>query len=642
MLQAVCQVNELPLRTTDFQRRDQDKRDRVCLLPGPGGRLARFKKFVANTLLLRTPSSKNRATKRPLQPVMNLSVANSVLFVSTISFTHCMKHLLISLVPWMAMTAAAQQDAPRLVEVVYSNIGPAEAWRVGDECYIAPNIITAWHWPYTIDNHEATIQAEGRTVRVELKTVHGRELFPVKAMVDQLGATCKWGTDDEMDVLGEVRIVSVQNDTLSIDTTISSKPHVFSLDNPGRLVVDVRGMVLGAHATANLPENVVASQYGPDTVRVVYTSDNVPRLATLTNDPTRHFEYKVAFPKRVPYVTGTPNLVTPNPQDDGPEPETSEPAGQTSQAAPNPQSGATSGQQPVITQETSRSVSMSIPLSAPMTSSVRFQRKDLFSIDLTLVGVHFQNPISKPQNDSIQAMSVRDTGDASVIRITTARPMGVQVSSVDSAVLLTFHKPSGTAKLTGKTIVVDPGHGGKDSGARSPDGTLDEKQVTLDIGGDLASALAAAGASVIMTRNSDVFIPLSERYGIALRAGADMFVSIHANSNRVNGSRSGTTTYYHGQDSTSKILAECVEHEIATVSGMPMLGTASDFSRYKSGFAVLRGCKMPAILVETGYINTQADRDKLANAGVQKDIAGAVVKGIKEFFGDAKQEEDSK
>lgn len=539
------------------------------------------------------------------------------------------------------MTAVAQQDAPRLVEVVYSNIGPAEAWRVGDECYVAPNILTSWHWPYTIDNHEATIQAEGRTVRVDLKTVHGRELFPVKAMVDQLGATCKWSTNDEMDVLGEVRIVSLQNDTLEIDTTISSKPHVFSLDNPGRLVVDVRGMVLGAHATANLPQNVVASQYGPDTVRVVYTSDSVPRLATLTNDPTRQFLYKIAFPKQVPYVTGAPTQTNTNPPPDSNEPE-NEPAGQTPQPQIDMQRGDTNGQQPVITQETSRSISMSIPLSAPMTSSVRFQRKDLFTFDVTLLGVHFRSSVSKPESETIQSMTVRDTGDASVIRITTARPMGVQVSSVDNAVLLTLHKPSGSARLTGRVIVIDPGHGGKDSGARSPVGDLCEKQLTLPIGEDLAAALAASGASVIMTRNSDVFIPLPERPSIANRAGADLFISVHANSNRVSGSRSGTTTYYHGSDPNGKLLAECVEHEIGAVSGMPMIGTVSDTSRYKSGFAVLRGCRMPAILIETGYINTQSDREKLADPSVQKEIAGAVVKGVKEFFGDAKQEEDSK
>jgi len=550
-----------------------------------------------------------------------------------------MKRLLISLVPWMAMTAVARQDAPRIVEVVYSNIGPAEAWRVGDECYVAPNIITSWHWPYTVSDGEATIQAEGRTVRVQLKTVHQRELFPVKAIVEQLGATCKWHGDSEMDVLGEVRIVSLSNQMLAIDTTISSKPHIFSLDDPGRLVIDIRGMLLGAQAANNLPENVQASQYGPDTVRVVYTSDDVPRLTSLTNDPARHFEYKVDFPKRTPYRTGSPDLVAPEvePQD-GDGRDTSRPPADSTPAPPS----AVSAQQPVITSESSRSTTLNIPLSAPLAGAVQWRRDDLYTFEITIPGAHFAGRVTKPESETIQTMSVTDTAGGSVVRMTTSRPVGVELSTVDNVVQLTLRKPTGSGRLTGRTIVIDPGHGGKDSGARSPASDLCEKQLTLQIGEDLAASLSSAGATVLMTRDSDVFIPLPDRPAVANRANADLFISVHVNSNAVSGSRSGTTTYYHAQDSAGKNLAECVEHEIALVSGMPMLGTASDCSRYKSGFAVLRGCKMPCILIETGYINTLVDRNRLVDPTVQKGMAAAIVKGVKEFLGDAKQEADAK
>lgn len=527
------------------------------------------------------------------------------------------------------MTAVARQDAPRQVEVIYSNIGSAEAWRLGYECYVAPNIITAWHWPFTVSNGEATIQAEGRTVRVQLKSVHGRDLFPVKAIVDQLGANCKWNGNSEMDVFGEVRIVSVSNDTLAIDTTISSKPHVFSLDNPGRLVIDIRGMTLGSHATDNLPANVKASQYGPDTVRVVYTSDDVPPIATETDDATRRYEYKVAFPKRQVYRTGKADIVPESGSDEEPP--------QTPQQPAQVQ-GPIGGQQPVVSNESRNSMTLSVPISAPLASAPEWRREDLFTFDIALPNVHFTGNVTKPDSEAIREMSASDTGIGSVLRITTYRPMGVELATVNDAVTITLHKMAGggDGKLSGKTIVIDPGHGGKDSGARSPTGDLCEKELTLQIGSDLAADLASAGATVIMTRNSDVFIPLMDRCGMANKAGADLFISVHINSNGISGSRSGTTTYFHGQDPVSKELAEEVEHEIALVSGMPMLGTASDTSRYKSGFAVLRGSKMPAILIETGYINTLVDRNRLTDSGVQKSIAAAIVRGVREFLGDAR------
>ncbi len=536
------------------------------------------------------------------------------------------------------MTAAASQDVPRQVEVVYSNIGPAEAWRVGDECYVAPNIITAWHWPFTVSNGEATIQAEGRTIRVQLKTVHQRDLFPVKAIVEQLGAICKWQRDDQMEVLGEVRIVAFANNELSIDTTISSKPHVFSLQDPGRLVVDMRGMLLGSHVVAGLPPNVQASQYGPDTVRIVYDAEDVPRIETSIDDATRHFAYKVAFPKKTPFITGHPPLVNTDEDstDNQGEAGRQDPTPQTQTQQPPAQ---VSANQPVITAETNRLTSLTIPLSTPLTAPIRWQRQDLFTFEVTLPGVHFSGPVTKPASAALQVFTARDTGDASVLRVTTTHPMGIEVSQADTGIILTMRKPSGSSRLTGRTIVVDPGHGGKDSGAKSPAGDVMEKQLTLEIGQDLAASLSSAGATVIMTRNSDVFIPLSERPAIANRSGADLFISVHINSNAVSGSRSGTTTYFHGSNPNSKQLAECVEHEVGLVSGLPVNGVASDTSRYKSGFAVLRGAKMPAILIETGYINTMSDRNRMMDPTFQKEMAQAVVQGVKEFLGDAKQED---
>lgn len=535
------------------------------------------------------------------------------------------------------MTAAAQQDVPRQVEVLYSNVGPAEAWRVGDECYIAPSVLTSWHWPFTIKDADATIQAEGRTLKVPTKIVHERVLVPVRAIVEQLGATCRWHGSDELDVLGEVRMIAIKGGALQVDSTISSKPHVFPLTDPSRLVVDLRGMILGARVSSQLPANVNASQLSADTVRIVYQADDVPKTLKNADDVTRHFVYNVDFSGHYRLREGTS-------ENGGTDNEGVQPPNTTTPQTPpatSPATGQIGAKSPVLFGETSRSLTVAIPLSAPLTGTapLRWRRVDLYTFELTLPGVHFTEPILKLDTESIEEVSLKEVVGASILRLQTSKPMGLELSTHDSTVELTFHKPLGSGGLGGKTIVIDPGHGGQDTGARSPDHEINEKDLTLAISADLGEDLASEGATVIMTRNSDVFIPLKDRSAVANDNGADLFISIHINSNAIRESRSGTTTYYHGHDPTGQTLAECVEHEIAKVSGLPKLGVSSDTSRYRTGFAVLRYSKMPAILVETGYLNCTLDRTKMCDENFQIIVAKAIVKGVKVFLSNAKEED---
>ncbi|HEY3780008.1 MAG TPA: N-acetylmuramoyl-L-alanine amidase [Fimbriimonadaceae bacterium] len=543
-----------------------------------------------------------------------------------------MKRLLICLVPWMAMTAAAQTaDAPRQVEVVYSNVGPAEAWRVGDECYIAPSVLTSWHWPYTMTGSDATIQAEGRTLKVQTKIVHDRVLFPVRAIVDQLGAICRWHGNEELDVFGEVRMVTVKDGTLSIDTTISCKPHIFSLTDPSRLVVELRGMVMNKRGTGDLPDSVQVTQEDANSVRVVYQSDNIPRLPSSTDDATRHWERRVDFKKVTVYKSGPPNPENPPPtggQDPNPPPVRAE-------------QGQVIAQSPVVTREDSSSLQLGIPLNVPLQSAPRWRKIDLYTFEVTLPGAQFESNYRQPQSESIEKVTFIQLDDAAVLRIKTTRPVSPQLSTTDAGILITMDKPAtytGGGSVAGKIIVIDPGHGGSDSGTVSPDRSCKEKDLTLQIATDLAQELTAAGAKVIMTRDTDIFIPLKDRPAVANNNGANLFISIHVNSNAtLNSTRSGTTTYYHGHAPLGQMLGESVEHEIASTSGIPELGTLSDLTRFpRSGMAVLRYSNVPAILVETAYITCPVDRSKLCSPSFQMNLARSIVRGIKEFFSNAK------
>jgi len=192
----------------------------------------------------------------------------------------------------------------------------------------------------------------------------------------------------------------------------------------------------------------------------------------------------------------------------------------------------------------------------------------------------------------------------------------------------------GNGKLAGKIVVVDPGHGGHDSGAKSPDGGYQEKNLTLKIGKYLSDKLASEGATVIMTRKTDVFIELTERAAIANRNNADFFISVHINSSSQNSTTSGTITFYHNQDPIKQLLADCIQREIAKVSKLRSIGTWSDTRIYQSGFSVLRNSKMPGVLVECGFINRSVDLKRMVTDDFQRAAAAAIVKGIKVYLGD--------
>jgi len=220
------------------------------------------------------------------------------------------------------------------------------------------------------------------------------------------------------------------------------------------------------------------------------------------------------------------------------------------------------------------------------------------------------------------------------------RPMGVEFVNSQREIMISLVKPKvGNGRLAGKVIVVDAGHGGNDVGARHAGKGVNEKDLTLAISKLLSAELTAQGASVIMTRKTDVFIPLGERSAIANRAQADLFVSVHINSNKVAESRAGGITFYHGKDKISQTLAECVQSEIKRLNQIPHIGVWSDTRIHKSGFAVLRNAKMPAILIETGFINHSKDLAKMTSSEFQNQFARAIVKGIRVYLGDAKEQE---
>jgi N-acetylmuramoyl-L-alanine amidase len=172
-------------------------------------------------------------------------------------------------------------------------------------------------------------------------------------------------------------------------------------------------------------------------------------------------------------------------------------------------------------------------------------------------------------------------------------------------------------------VVIDPGHGGKDSGAPGLGGLL-EKDVVLPIGKKVASILEQNGVQAVLTRNSDFFVELQGRVDIAERANATLFVSIHANSVDGRPAVNGLETYYY---ESGYRLAEVVHNNI-----LQNIGTIKDRKVRKARFYVLRKSSMPSILVETGYMTGREDNPRLGTPEYQNRIAEAIADGILKYL----------
>ena len=171
--------------------------------------------------------------------------------------------------------------------------------------------------------------------------------------------------------------------------------------------------------------------------------------------------------------------------------------------------------------------------------------------------------------------------------------------------------------------MIDPGHGGKDPGAIGI-GRMYEKHVVLPIAQQVAQILERQGIQVKMTRSGDYFISLQGRVQMANRAGANLFVSIHANSVGMRRPDvNGLETYYY---QSGRGLADTIHRNVLRRVNI------RDRRVRRARFYVLRKSSMPAVLVETGFVTGREDAPKLANPNYRRQMAEAIASGILEYI----------
>ncbi|MCX8476375.1 MAG: N-acetylmuramoyl-L-alanine amidase [Sphingomonas sp.] len=219
-------------------------------------------------------------------------------------------------------------------------------------------------------------------------------------------------------------------------------------------------------------------------------------------------------------------------------------------------------------------------------------------------------------------------------------------------------------------VVIDAGHGGHDPGALSPDGSLREKDVTLQVARAIRDALLASGrVRVALTREDDRFLVLQERYGLARRLKADLFISVHCDS-AGNPDATGATVYTLSEVASDKeaarlaarenkadiiagvdlgvaspdissILIDLTQRETMNMSAnfarllgreaQPLIPIKPNYHRMAS-LIVLKAPDMPSVLFETGYISNLNDAEFLASAEGQRKVAQSVRKAVEIHF----------
>lgn len=171
------------------------------------------------------------------------------------------------------------------------------------------------------------------------------------------------------------------------------------------------------------------------------------------------------------------------------------------------------------------------------------------------------------------------------------------------------------------TVVVDAGHGGKDSGAWRRHGPP-EKAVALDVALRVERKLRESQLRTVLTRNSDTFIPLDRRVALGNAQKNSIFVSIHFNDSRRRGVQ-GIETYYHSPYAFH--LARAIERSLSTLPGTVNHGV------HTARFRVLRNAQYPSVLVECGYLSNRSDGRKAADASHREQLADKIAEAVVDY-----------
>jgi N-acetylmuramoyl-L-alanine amidase len=467
-----------------------------------------------------------------------------------------------------------------------------------------------------------------------------------------------------------------------VDLSDRARWRLFTLAAPYRLVLDIPGGRFGAPSVPSGLGLIQGARHGMadgDTARVVFDLSGpvvVDKDFLLEPQDGQGWRLVVdlaptsegAFMASVGLPTGldVPNTITPAPSTRAVTQAETSGAGGYQAAMPSPiapvQPGAPATGAPLDLRR--------VPVSGPISGSAGAG---------AVPGTNSQVASLDPQDmgtavdiDPIAA----GTASAAIGMPIVSRLGIVRVGLADGRVVpVPMEKPTPTYAPPRKPVIVlDPGHGGRDPGAIGLSG-VHEKDITLNMGRDLRKALEATGRyKVIMTRDRDTAIRLRERVARGRHAGADLFISLHADALRDPGVR-GLSVYTlsenasddeaaqladrenkadillgmdlsHESPDVANILIDLAQRETknksvrfanALISQLPPDIKKLGKTRRYAGFAVLKAPDVPSVLVEMGFVSNRTDEKLLRTSGYRAKLASALVRSVDDFFAPQQQ-----
>lgn len=474
----------------------------------------------------------------------------------------------------------------------------------GDEMQLRPND------PY------ATVNGERRPIPIPLVTVLGRVLIPVEWVFDTLGDVVAYDPGARtVTISAQITGVSWRSADagfeVTLDGTAPLHAEVEPPAGPGRLVVDVPGAVARpAEQTFDVREGSLAAiRVGPS-----------PAGTRVVLDLTAPVEYRLRSAGDHRVVLALSPLPPPAP------------SGARSRYTPSAQR---------ITDIRYEHVDgggrVTVVATRPLRATEHLLRRpDRIVLDVAdAVFIPVKKFLDVNDGLVVQVRAAQFHQHPNVVRIvvelTRPAPYLVHAGAEAGVALVELGAaaagvpgapPPGAAGLP-PVIALDAGHGGSDPGAIGPTG-LREKDVTLAIAEDLRALLAQQRLTVVMVRQGDVFVPLEDRAQIAARAGATVFVSIHANAS-VDAAASGTQTFYATPESAP--LAAAILEELSQAVGLAPRGTT------QARFAVLvQSARIPAVLVETAFITNPREEQMLRDPEMQRAFAQGILRGITRYL----------
>ena len=274
-----------------------------------------------------------------------------------------------------------------------------------------------------------------------------------------------------------------------------------------------------------------------------------------------------------------------------------------------------------------------IKLQHGMGNAVNTLNSSNTAVTLLLDNVYLSDTLNGTyRNGPLTAMKAQASSDRIVQLALTLENGAYCVLSEDNNLLvITVYSQKSTSDnvLENKLIVIDPGHG-VDPGAIGKVLGVTDAEVGLDVGLKLRNLFEAQGATVIMTRESDVRVALNDRPALANQVEADLFISIHGNAIDGRPDKSGIETYYYAPNTDAQLYAQStVRASLAQhISDGLGMTTGRPSEVRKANYAVLRENNHPSVLVETGYLTNAEEEALLATDEYRQKLAEGIFIGV--------------